>query len=60
MIPFIDNLGHFGGLIGGAVFAMVASNRIIPAEPNRLSARLTMAMLSGLLLLGTGVSLVLS
>ena len=60
LIPFIDNLGHFGGLIGGAVFAMVASNRIIPAEPNRLSARLTMAMLSGLLLLGTGVSLVMS
>ena len=60
LIPFIDNLGHFGGLIGGAVFAMVASNRIIPAESNRLGARVTMGVVSAVLLLGTGFSLLMS
>ena len=60
LIPFIDNLGHFGGLIGGVVFAMVASNRIIPAESNRLGARVTMGVVSAVLLLGTGFSLLMS
>ena len=50
IIPFIDNLGHFGGLIGGSVFAAMVSNRIVPAEKNALSNRIMMGILSGVLL----------
>lgn len=60
LIPFIDNLGHLGGLIGGAAFAMVVSNRIIPAEPNRMLTRAMMGIASGLLLIGTAASLVMT
>ncbi len=50
IIPFIDNLGHFGGLVGGSVFATMVSNRIVPAEKNALSNRIMMGILSGVLL----------
>ena len=60
LIPFIDNLGHLGGLIGGAGFALVVSNRIVPAEPNRLGARVAMAVVSALLLLCTAVGLLMT
>ena len=51
LIPFIDNLGHFGGLVGGAVMALVISNRVIPSEPNTKEARLAMGVGSAFLLL---------
>ena len=60
VIPFIDNLGHFGGLVGGAVFAAFASNRIVPAEKNALTNRITMATISGLILMATLGSLLMS
>jgi rhomboid protease GluP len=53
MIPFIDNLGHVGGLIGGAVMALVISNRVIPSEPNAKASRVAMGVASGVLLLST-------
>ena len=50
VIPFIDNLGHFGGLLGGAAMALFVSNRVIPSEPNTKEARIAMGMGSALLL----------
>ena len=46
LIPFIDNLGHVGGLMGGAAMAMVISNRVIPSVPNPPSTRALMALFS--------------
>lgn len=60
LIPFIDNLGHFGGLVGGALMAMVISNRVIPASPNTVGSRIFMGMISGTVLLGTAASVVWS
>ena len=60
VIPFIDNLGHVGGLIGGAGFALFVSNRIIPAERNARSMRVAMGVTSGLLLLFTMGGLMVS
>ena len=60
LIPFIDNLGHFGGLVGGALMALVISNRVIPASPNTVSSRTLMGMVSGAVLLGTAASVVWS
>ena len=60
VIPFIDNLGHVGGLVGGAGFALVVSNRIIPSEPNALTTRVVMGVMSGLVLLGTMAGLMWS
>ena len=51
--PFCDNLGHRGGLIGGAGFALIVSNRIVPSEANAVSMRVTMGVLSSVVLLGT-------
>jgi len=51
VIPFIDNLGHLGGLIGGALMARVISNRVIPSEPNTKTARVGMGLGSAFLLL---------
>lgn len=31
-VPQIDNLGHLGGLAGGAVMALILGNRVIPGE----------------------------
>jgi membrane associated rhomboid family serine protease len=60
LIPFIDNLGHMGGLIGGAVMALVLSNRVIPSEPNHLEARVAMGAASGGLLILTLLGLIFS
>ena len=60
MIPFIDNLGHVGGLIGGSVMALIVSNRIIPSEQNRLEARVAMGAASGFLLMLTLFGLMFS
>ena len=60
LIPFIDNLGHFGGLVGGALMAMVISNRVIPASPNTVGSRTLMGLMSGAVLLGTAASVVWS
>ncbi|MEL6345401.1 MAG: rhomboid family intramembrane serine protease, partial [Myxococcota bacterium] len=32
IIPFIDNLGHTGGLIGGSILAMILGNPVVPGE----------------------------
>jgi membrane associated rhomboid family serine protease len=60
IIPFIDNLGHFGGLVGGAVFATFASNRIVPSEKNALTNRILMGSISGITLVVTLGALLLS
>lgn len=60
VIPFIDNLGHVGGLIGGAAMAMVVSNRVIPAAPNGIGPRLAMGLACGLALLATAAMLLWS
>jgi len=57
IIPFIDNLGHVGGLMGGAMMAAVLSNRVIPSEPNTLAGRVAMGVCSGLLLLSAVIGL---
>ena len=31
-VPQIDNLGHLGGLAGGAIMALILGNRVIPGE----------------------------
>jgi rhomboid protease GluP len=59
-VPFIDNLGHVGGLIGGVVMAMILSNRVVPSEPNLLSSRISMGVASGFLMVGALVGLLLS
>jgi rhomboid protease GluP len=46
VIPFIDNLGHTGGLIGGCVLAMVMGNRVIPGEESSRLVRVAMAVVS--------------
>ena len=60
MLPFIDNLGHMGGLVGGALMALVISNRVIPSEPNTKSARLAMGLASAFLMLSAVVGLFVS
>jgi rhomboid protease GluP len=45
-IPFIDNLGHIGGLIGGTLLAMVIGNRVVPGEQSPLLLRAAMATAS--------------
>ncbi len=60
VIPFIDNLGHVGGLIGGAVMALVISNRVIPASPNPYGSRFAMGLVSAAALLLTGGGVVWS
>lgn len=32
VLPFIDNLGHVGGLVGGTIAAMIIGNRVVPGE----------------------------
>jgi hypothetical protein len=59
-VPFIDNLGHVGGLIGGVVMAMILSNRVVPSEPNLLSSRISMGVASGFLMVGALVGLLVS
>ena len=60
MLPFIDNLGHFGGLVGGAGFAVMVSNRIVPSEKNTMANRVMMGSVCTLLLLYAAGSLLMS
>ena len=57
VIPFIDNLGHTGGLVGGCVLAMVMGNRVIPGEESPWAARGLMAAVS-LVLMGVAATAV--
>lgn len=50
LLPFIDALGHLGGLIGGSVLAMTLGNRVVPGESGRPLARVAMGLASALLL----------
>ena len=59
IIPFIDNLGHVGGLVGGAIMAQLLSNRVIPAEPNTVLGRAAMGICSAVLLLSAVLGLLL-
>ena len=46
VIPFIDNLGHTGGLIGGAVMAALIGNRVVPGEEGTARGKVWMASVS--------------
>ena len=54
LLPFIDNLGHIGGLLAGILLAMVIGNQVIPGEQSPMALRTAMAMGStGLLVMAT-------
>lgn len=53
MVPNIDNLGHLGGLIGGAVLANLLGNRIIPGEEGSKMAGRVMGLVSGVAIVWT-------
>ncbi len=57
VIPFIDNLGHTGGLVGGSVLAMVMGNRVVPGEESPWAVRGLMAAVS-LVLMGIAATAV--
>lgn len=54
VVPFIDNLGHTGGLIGGAVFALLIGNRAVPGEDSGPGMHVLMAAVASSLL-GVGL-----
>jgi rhomboid protease GluP len=49
-LPFIDNLGHVGGLISGAVMATLLGNRIIAGQGGTDTTTILMGAASGLML----------
>jgi membrane associated rhomboid family serine protease len=50
-VPQIDNLGHLGGLAGGAIMALILGNRVIPSEQgSRGLERLMSVLVIGLTL----------
>ena len=51
VIPFIDNLGHVGGLVTGGAVAVFMGNRIIPGHDEGLSGKLLMGVGSVAMLL---------
>jgi membrane associated rhomboid family serine protease len=59
VIPFIDNLGHVGGLITGAALAMVCGNQIIPGHGGSPTGKILMGVGSGALLLGALLGVVI-
>jgi len=59
VIPFIDNLGHVGGLITGAALAMVSGNQIIPGHGGSPTGKILMGVGSGALLLGALLGVVI-
>jgi rhomboid protease GluP len=61
MVPFIDNLAHVGGLVGGSLLALVLRNRVIPRKEGTLAGTIATGIVGGgLLLVGLlGVSGVL-
>lgn len=44
VLPFIDNRGHIGGLVTGAVMAMVIGNRVLPRQQGPRAIRVAMAV----------------
>lgn len=53
VVPFIDNLGHVGGLVGGSLLALFLRNRVIPRKEGKLAGTIaTGAVGGGLLLTG--------
>ncbi len=56
VIPFIDNLGHTGGLVGGCVLAMILGNRVVPGEESPWPLRALMAAVSLLLMGGAALA----
>jgi membrane associated rhomboid family serine protease len=51
VVPFIDNLGHVGGLIGGSVLALFLRNRVIPRKEGTLAGTIATGVIGGGLLL---------
>jgi len=51
MVPFIDNLGHVGGLIGGSVLGLLLRNRVIPRKEGTLAGTIATGVIGGGLLL---------
>ena len=51
LVPFIDNLAHVGGLIGGSLLALVLDNRVIPRREAKLPGTLFTGAVGGALLL---------
>jgi len=49
-LPFIDNLGHVGGLTAGVVMARLLGNRIVPGHQGSDNTTILMGTGSGLLL----------
>jgi rhomboid protease GluP len=54
VVPFIDNLGHVGGLVGGSLLALVLDNRVIPRKEPKLPGTIATAAV-GVALLITGI-----
>ena len=46
IIPFIDNYGHVGGLVCGAILSMIMGNRIVPGEDSAWWVRGVLVLLS--------------
>jgi len=51
VIPFIDNLGHVGGLVTGSALAMVCGNQIIPGNDGSPIGKVLMGVGSAFLLI---------
>jgi len=51
MVPFIDNLAHVGGLVGGSLLALVLDNRVIPRKEAKLPGTILTGAIGGALLL---------
>jgi rhomboid protease GluP len=51
VVPFIDNLGHVGGLLGGCALALVINNRVIPRKEPTTVGTIVMGIVGGGLLL---------
>ena len=51
VVPFIDNLGHVGGLVGGSLLALFLRNRVIPRKEGTLVGTIATGVLGGGLLL---------
>lgn len=45
-VPFIDNLGHTGGLLTGIVLGAIVGNRVVPGEQGPRWTRWAMALIS--------------
>ena len=57
-VPNIDNLGHLGGLAGGALLAFFLGTPVIPGREGSRGSRGAMGLLSAALLVGTLAAMV--